>query len=68
MQKGISVRWRDYYKYWVNTTRLKITYMGMWTLLAGLVVVVFLLFGAGHRVYHTRKAKRNGSMKQTSTH
>jgi hypothetical protein len=42
--------------------------MGMWSLLALLVVVVFLLFRTGHQVYKKRKAKRNSALKQTPTH
>jgi hypothetical protein len=46
----------------------KIIYMGMWSLLAVLVVIVFLLFRTGHRIYHTRKAKRDGFKKQSPDH
>ena len=42
--------------------------MGMWSLLAVLVVVVFLLFRTGHHLYHKRKAKKNATTKQTPTH
>jgi hypothetical protein len=48
--------------------RFKIIYMGMWSLLAVLVVVVYLLFRTGHKIYHTRKARRTGSNKQTPSH
>lgn len=41
--------------------------MGMWSLLAFLVVVVFLLYG-GRRVYHKRKAKRDKFKTQSPDH
>jgi hypothetical protein len=43
-------------------------YMGIWSLTAVLVVIVFLLFRTGHHYYHVRKAKRASSTKQTPTH
>ncbi len=41
--------------------------MGIWAILAVLVVVAFVIKG-GHYVYHTRKARKSGSAKQTPTH
>jgi len=41
--------------------------MGIWSLTAVLVVIVFLLFRTGHRIYHTRKAKRRLFKTNTDT-
>ncbi len=40
----------------------------MWSLLAVLVVIVFLGFRTGHHIYHKRKAKRDAFKQQTPTH